>query len=324
MEVLPLEDFQTDPRGRHVALGYFDGLHRGHQRILRSARERAEREGGRSCVFTFKNHPASVLRPERAPLLLTPFPEKIPLLEAAGLDELVWREFDLPFSRMEPEAFVREVLLKRLGARSVSVGPNYRFGFQARGTPAQLTELGDEMGFEVDVVAAVDEGGRMISSTRIREHVSMGEVRQAAELLGREYGALARVTQGDRRGTQLGFPTANLACDPLKLLPADGVYAARVVLRTAEAQDSASPVPVFGVANLGVRPTFEGRRRVLEVHLLDFEGDLYGRELEMRFVERLREERRFPDVEALVAQIREDVAAARRVLGPSPPARSRA
>lgn len=307
MQVVPLERFWPTARSFCVALGYFDGIHLGHQAILRQAVACGER----SLLFTFRNHPLSVLRPEQAPQLLTPFEEKVPLVAAQGVQWLVWREFDVPFSRMTPRQFVHQVLAARLGARRVVVGPNYRFGHRAAGSPDMLVELGRECGLEVDVVPPVFLGETMVSSSRIRTLLGEGDVRCAGALLGRPYEVGGTVARGEQRGTRIGFPTANVAVDEARLLPANGVYATRVAVGERT---------VAGVANLGVRPTFAGHadRRVLEVHLLDFTDDLYDQALHVQFVDRLREERTFAGVDALVEQIRRDVEAARHVLAETP------
>ncbi|MBM3461122.1 MAG: bifunctional riboflavin kinase/FAD synthetase [Armatimonadetes bacterium] len=282
-----------------VGLGFFDGIHRGHQEILKRVVALARERGRLAAVFSFRNHPASVLRPSAAPALLTPFDEKIPLLEALGLDVLVWREFDLGFAGVEAQEFVGDVLRDRLRAAAVVVGPNYRFGKGAQGTPATMS------GLEVAVVEPLYEDGALVSSTRVREAVVAGDLVEAARLLGRPYAARGEVVRGDARGRTIGFPTANLGCPPEKLLPADGVYAMRVKVGDETVQ---------GVANLGIRPTFGERRRVLEVHLLDYLGDLYGRTLQASFIERLRAEMRFDGVDALIAQIARDVESARALL----------
>jgi riboflavin kinase / FMN adenylyltransferase len=304
VKVMTLQASMPANGGRDLALGFFDGLHLGHQALIGCAVERA-RLGGESAVFTFLEHPLEVLAPDRAPLLLSPLPEKQALLTALGVDSLILAPFTTQLAALTPAAFVDEVLVGCLQVRSVVVGPNYRFGKGAQGTPESLVELGKQHGFAVEVVRPVDLDGALISSTRVRELLTAGEVAQAGRLLGRPYSVRGVVEHGDARGRRLGFATANLAPPPRKQMPARGVYAVSV------------PLPaglVWGVANLGTRPTFDGGACLLEVHLLDFEGDLYDQKLEVRFHEYLRPERRFDGVEALLTQIRLDVEAARACL----------
>ncbi|MGE0489291.1 MAG: bifunctional riboflavin kinase/FAD synthetase [Vulcanimicrobiota bacterium] len=298
MRVHSLDEFEPGAEGTTLALGFFDGFHRGHQAIVAEAIRR-----GPATVFTFRNHPASMLDSRRCPPLLTTFPERVALLEQFGA-EVVYRDFDRAFSQVSPEAFASEVLAQLLGARRVVVGENYRFGHKAAGDAALLAKLGDELGFEVTVVTPVKDGD-WISSTRVRALVEAGELAMAGELLGRPYFLTSTVERGDQRGRQLGFPTANLPLPEEKVIPQRGVYAVTVTHRQAQ---------FGGVANLGIRPTFDGTRPLLEVHLLDFDGDLYDQDLTVDFVKRLRPEQKFPGIEALVAQIQTDVNQARAVL----------
>lgn len=288
-----------------VALGFFDGVHVGHQRLVATTIERARALGVEAALLTFKHHPMQVVRPESAPLALTTFDEKIAVLATTGLDATICCAFDAAFSQLSPEAFVNDVVVARLGAVGVVAGPNYRFGAGGRGDVPLLESLGAKAGVGVDIVAPVELDGGLVSSTRIRTCVAEGAVEEAARLLGRPYFAYGRVVHGDKRGRTIGFPTANLEVGEGKLLPADGVYAVRV--RIGDAWHD-------GVANLGVRPTFGERRRVLEAHLFGVDADLYGREAEIAFARRIREERRFDDVRALIAQIDRDVEAAREML----------
>jgi riboflavin kinase/FMN adenylyltransferase len=297
---LALEDFL--PQGETaLALGFFDGVHLGHQAVLKLALS----AGGRPWAYTFRNHPASVLAPERAPRLLTTFAERVEILEGLGLG-VVYSDFDLAFSQISPRRFAEEILAGRLGARWVAVGANYTFGHQGAGKVALLAELGRQLGFEVRTAGPVRVGGRVVSSTRIRQAVAGGRVEEARQLLGRPYQLRGEVVPGAARGARLGFPTANLRPPAEKVLPAHGVYA--VLVRY---QERLWP----GVANLGVRPTFGEDQVLLEVHLFDVEVDLYGQELEVHFIRRLRPERKFPGVEALRAQIAEDCRQARELLG---------
>ncbi|MCE7871597.1 riboflavin biosynthesis protein RibF [bacterium CPR1] len=266
-----------------VALGFFDGVHRGHQALL----SRAE------VAFTFCNHPETVLRPDCAPALLTTFAERGQIIESMGRT-VVYREFDRDFASMAPESFAREVLRGQLQAERLVMGPNYRFGHRAAGTPELLRELG----FEITLVDPVELWGRVISSTGIRQLLTRGRASEAASCMGRPYSWRQTVARGQRRGRELGTPTANLPLPEGKVVPAMGVYVMQAELEGT----------VYNaVANLGLRPTFgQATAPVLEVHLLHFEGDLYDRELTVRFLGRLREERRFDGLDSLREQIARD------------------
>lgn len=301
---IPFEDFRPPDEGTAVALGFFDGVHRGHQGILRLAWELAREGGLEPVAFTFSNHPSTVVAPDRVPGLLTTSDERMRLLESMGL-KAVWLEFLPEFSRTSPEAFLRETVRDHMGARAVSVGPNYRFGHHAKGDPALLEALGPGLGMTVRVAPALESEGALISSSRIRELVRHGRMEEAAAAMGRPYRLEGPVESGSRRGAGLGTRTANLRMPPGKVVPPTGVYAV-----WAGPAGDLRP----GVANLGTRPTFGGGELLLEVHLFDFEGDLYGRRLECFLASRLRSERQFPGAEALVAQIARDAAEALALL----------
>jgi len=290
-----------------VALGNFDGLHLGHQTILARTRERATQLGADPIAFTFWPHPVAVLAPERAPAMLTSLGCRLALLRRAGLAGAVVQRFTRAFAGLEPEQFVAEVVVGALGASAVVVGYNVTFGRDRKGTPERLAELGREHGFEVHVVPPVAVGERTVSSSVVRRTIAAGEVAEAARLLGRSHELVGRVRAGDRRGATIGFPTANVYPRG-GMLPPDGVYAVRVGIG---GEEPARPA----VANLGTNPTFGAGARRLETHLLDFDADLYGRRIRVAFEKRLRGERRFPSVDALVEQIRADAACAREVLG---------
>ena len=285
-----------------VAVGNFDGVHRGHQALVAAAVARSRATGGAAVVLTFDPHPARVLRPQEAPAALTTLAQKEELVAALGIDRLVVVEFDTRLAALSPEAFAREVLQQALGARHVVVGESFRFGRGREGDPRRLEALGASLGFAVEVVPPLLEGGRAISSSRVREALESGDVGEARTLLGRDYFVDGEVVRGDGRGRTIGVPTANLAPEE-QILPANGVYAARC--RTGAGAWHAAAV------NVGERPTFGGGRVRLEAHLLDFEGDLYGAQLRVAFHERLRGEQRFDGKDALVAQIRRDIEAVR-------------
>lgn len=287
-----------------VTVGNFDGVHRGHQRLFARVRAEADRIGAPAVVYTFDPHPQQVLRPDKAPETLTSLPKRIKLIRDCGMDVLVCEHFTREFAAQEPEDFIRQVLGEQLGARKVVIGYDFCFGRSCRGTPVYMVHEAPRHGLEAEVFPAFHWKGEIVSSTRIRNCLKGGEVRLAAELLGRYYLAQGHVVTGNKRGRVLGFPTANLA-PPDELLPRRGVYATWV--------ETASGL-VGGVANVGVAPTFGGDKLSLEVHLLDFDGDLYGQWIGVRFVDHLRDERKFGGVAELTEQIRRDAARARELL----------
>lgn len=294
-------------RSAVVALGNFDGMHLGHRAIMQRTVEIAAERNADPIAFTFHPHPIAVLAPERAPAMITSLAGRLEALREAGLAGVVVQRFTRRFAALEPEEFVRDVLLGALGASAVVVGYNVTFGRERRGTPEVLAALGREHGFGVAVVPPVAVGEHTVSSSAVRRLLDAGEVQQAAALLGRPHTLAGRVRRGDRRGATIGFPTANVFPRG-GLLPPDGVYAVRVGI-------GHEPTTRPGVANLGTNPTFGARQRRLETHLLDFDGDVYGARLRVALVQRLRAEQKFASVQALVAQIRSDALAAREVLG---------
>ena len=307
------------PRRAVLTIGNFDGIHIGHRAILRTVTERAAALDGEAVVYTFDPHPRKVLQGAQAPGLLTTTEQKLELLEAAGIDLVILEPFTPEFARTPPEVFVRESVHRRVSPREVYVGYDFHFGRDREGSMRTLTELGPRLGFAVTIVPEVTIAGRDVSSTRIRERLAAGEVEEAALLLGRPYAVRGRVVDGDRRGRLLGFPTANLAAET-EVLPGNGVYAGRVRLLDDPPPGAPAGAPARGacfgaVTNVGRRPTFKPDDPPLaEAHLLDFEGDLYGRRVDVTFQCRLREERRFPGPEALREQIGRDVEEARRRL----------
>lgn len=288
-----------------VALGNFDGVHLGHQALVRAVVEQARGQAGTAVALTFDPHPALVLAPERAPQPLMQLEQRAAALEACGIQVVAVLPFTPDVARQSAEEFVRCWLVQRLALACVAVGPDFRFGHARRGDVELLSRLGRELGFETRVVGPVTEGGQPISSTRVRQALAAGDVELAARLLGRPHELVGRVCAGDARGRLLGFPTANLE-PPRVCLPARGVYAAWCALGDRRR---------FGaLVNIGQRPTFGGAELRVEAHLLEFSGDLYGSELRLSFLRRLRGEQRFDGPEALKAQIARDAAAARAVL----------
>ncbi len=275
-----LDDVQRRPR--KVAVGEFDGVHLGHREVIR----------GSDTVLTFEPHPLQVVRPEAAPRLLTSFDAKAELIAGLGVQELVVIPFDEGFAAQTPQEFIDQVLVGALDARRVSVGENFRFGHRAAGDPGAL---GADPRFETRVVALVELDGEVVSSSHIRALVQAGEVEPAGKMLGAPFQLRGEVMKGDRRGRELGFPTANIVPDEALVCPGHGVYAAYA--------DG-----VCAAVNVGVRPTFgTGRAVLVEAYLLDRDVDLYGHVLRVEFLNRLRGERRFESVDALVEQMRRDV-----------------
>ncbi len=278
----------AEPRARHVAIGTFDGVHRGHQAVIEGA----------DTVLTFDPHPLEVIHPAALPKLIMPFGVKRDVIEGLGVRELVVIPFDHDFATLSAEEFIERVLIERLGAEQVSVGENFRFGAKAKGDPTMLAARTE---FETRVVPLVEVDGETVSSTRIRALVAAGDMEGARHCLGAPFMVEGTVVEGDQRGRELGFPTANIVPDDRLLIPGHGVFAA-----------FADGVPA--AVNVGVRPTFESGRGVLiETYLIDRNEDLYGRTLRVAFVERLRGEKRFPSVEELIVQMRIDVEDAKRV-----------
>ncbi len=288
------------PGPRAVAVGNFDGVHAGHRAVVAALAEVAAARGAAPVVYTFDPAPTAVVAPERHQPRIVDVADRARLLLEAGVEEVVVERFSAAMAAHPARWFAREVLARRLGAVAVVVGHDFRFGQGREGDADALR--GWLPGVEVLEVPAVTRGGEPVSSSRIRREVAAGAVEEAAAMLGRPHQLRGTVVPGDQRGRTLGFPTANLRLET-ELLPAHGVYAARVVVDGA--------APRSAVMNLGTRPTVDGLRVVPEVHVLDFDGDLYGREIEVALVSRLREERRFPSLDALVAQIRADADAAR-------------
>lgn len=292
-----------------VTIGAYDGVHLGHRAIIEEVRQRAAHLGASSAVVTFDRHPATVVRPESAPRLLTDLGQKLALLGDTGVDFTLVITFDEERAREPAERFVTDVLVRALAARAVVVGHDFHFGHNRRGNVQMLSSMGAEYGFDVLGLTLVAAGTEAVSSTRIRRLLAAGEVEEAARLLGRPHELGGVVSQGDGRARGWDFPTANIEVDELMCLPADGIYAGWY-----ERPDGS----VHGAAiSLGKRPTFYERadRSLLEAHLLDFDGDLYGEQARARFVRRLRGEAKFASEAALVDQIARDVAETREVLG---------
>jgi riboflavin kinase/FMN adenylyltransferase len=299
-----LNNFHEHLKNPVLTLGNFDGVHLGHQAIFRKVVARAHDLNGTSVAFTFEPHPLKVIAPERSPLLLNTLQSKMKLLEAAGIEAVICADFTRAFADQHPDDFARKVLYEAIGIREVYVGYDYAFGKGREGSIESLKRMGKTYGFEVGVIEAVEVNGTVVSSSAVRELVSSGKVADAALFLGRHYSIAGEVVQGARRGQGLGFPTANLKTEN-ELVPGLGVYAVRVFIEGKFFR---------GVASIGVRPTFDSGPVSVEVYLMDFRGDLYGKQMEVFFVKRLRSEEKFPNADALVRQIKKDVAAAHLAL----------
>jgi riboflavin kinase / FMN adenylyltransferase len=291
-----------------VTIGSFDGVHRGHQFLLKQTQRLAQVHGAQTTVITFWPPPISVLQPDRSIHVLMLPDEKAEALAQLGIDNLITVPFTSEFAHWSAERFMEE-LAARMPVHAVAEGDDFSMGYQRAGTLAWLADYGAAHGIQVERVTRQAAHDEIISSTRIRSLVAVGEMGAARYLLGRPYHVRGEVVHGDARGRKLGYPTANLALDPLKLIPANGIYA----VRAWEARD---PATVWmGAASIGVRPVFGGGARLVEVYLLDVTLDLYGSTLCVDFIERLREERTFPSVADLITQMGADVAAARCILG---------
>ncbi len=307
-------------RGSVVAIGNFDGVHRGHKALIEAARRQAGDLGTKLGIITFEPHPLQMLRPEKAPRRLTPFRTKVKVLAENGVERIFALKFDREMREKSPEAFVRHVLIDGLAVRHVVVGYDFRFGHMAKGDTALLTELGTRHGFGITKVEPVSWRGEVCSSSRIRTAVHDGDMALAADLLGHPFILEGRVVPGDQRGRELGFPTANIrppedqAPNGPALWPPAGIYAVR-----AAWDDEGRQVEADGAASLGFRPSFDDQQgKLLEVHLLDRNAELYGKRLCCRFIARLRGEEKFDDLGALKAQMAKDCDNAKALLAKVP------
>jgi riboflavin kinase/FMN adenylyltransferase len=283
-----------------VTIGVYDGVHLGHQRVLQTLRD----TGLPVVVVTFRNHPIRTIAPAAAPRLLTTTEQRLELFEEYGVDTVALLEFDDELRRLPAEDFVENIVVASLCARRVAVGRGFRFGYDQLGDIALLRRMGEELGFMVDDIEIL-EAGVPVRSTVIRALLEAGDVAAADRMLGRPFRLEGEVVPGDHRGRRIGIPTANIDPDPEVIVPGSGVYAVRVRFDGTEHD---------GVVNVGKRPTFGGTSSVVEAHVLDFSGDLYGKVIVIDFIERLRAERKFDGVEALVAAIHQDIERARGVL----------
>lgn len=290
-------------------MGNFDGVHLGHQRLINELVTRADKEGLESFVITFEPHPSKILCPKEAPPLITSLEQKRKIIESFGVKNLLLIPFTKKFSQMSYEEFINRILIEKLNAKLIVVGYNFQFGRGGKGTAEKLKSIGEQKGFETLIVPPVTVNGRIISSTLIRSMIERGEVKEAKALLGRPFSIRGKVVKGEALGRKLGFPTANVFLSPQIIKPAFGVYAV-LVSRDGKIHR--------GVANIGQKPTFKNRKGAcnvtLEVHIFDFEQQIYGEEIEVYFIERIREEKPFHDVESLAFQVKNDIMKARSIL----------
>lgn len=286
-----------------IAIGFFDGVHLGHQQIIRQTISDARQHEATALVVTFNRHPGTVVAPAKVPPLIYSLPQKLRVIQSLGADALLLIDFNKAFSEQSGEAFIRDLARDLEKIQSICVGSNFVFGHKRGGNVALLKTLGAELNFMVHGMASVSLDGKIVSSTRIRETVRTGHLDAASQMLGRGYSLAGMVLHGDQLGTRLGFPTANVDVTGLVLLP-NGVYAVHAIVQGRKHR---------AVANIGVRPTLQNPLPQLrfEVHLLDFQGDLYGQEMEVAFIEKLRDEQKFPSLDALKEQIARDIAEAR-------------
>jgi riboflavin kinase/FMN adenylyltransferase len=300
-----LEAVKKSHKGAVITIGNFDGVHLGHQKILQTVRELADELKAPRMAVTFDPHPLKALS-DREFNLLTPSDARARLLGRYGMDAVLFINFTREFARMDPEDFIKDILVDLLGAKAIIVGHNYSFGKGKQGTTDLLRRRGKKYGFQVRVVRSVLKRDKVISSSRIRTLVSNGNVERACDLLGRPYSIRGNVIQGAGRGGPiLNTPTANITT-PYEAIPKDGVYAVRVLMGTKRYD---------GVANIGNNPTFKDADRSYEVHIFDFTGDLRGKDIKLIFIQRLRDEMKFPNPETLLTQINEDIACAKDILG---------
>ena len=304
MEILRGADSRpADDRPTVVTVGMFDGVHRGHKMLFARVMEEARSLAARAAVVTFDPHPLDVLAPNKAPCLLTTLEQRLALFEEEGFDIALVLPFNKELAALTPAQFAKEALVEELHVRKILVGEDFRFGHDRAGDVETLREIGASDGFEAEAIPLLGGRDEKVSSSDIRRLVAQGEVVRAAEVLGHPFRLAGKVVEGDRRGRELGFPTANLKPHPRACLPGNGVYAGWWIWKGKR---------LAGAINVGVRPTFkEGEAPLCEIHVLDFDGDLYGETGEVEFTDRLRAEEKFASADALIEQMKKDVANAR-------------
>ncbi|MGO9021697.1 MAG: bifunctional riboflavin kinase/FAD synthetase [Syntrophobacteraceae bacterium] len=299
-----IESIQRKLKNPAITIGNFDGVHKGHQALFQRVKQWAEELNGESAVVTFHPHPLEVLFPEKTPSFITSHQQKLDLIASCGIDATIVIPFDHKLSRMSAREFVEIVLVDKIGAKAIVVGHDYRFGHSREGNIAFLKQLGEQHGFKVETVSGIKVNDTVVSSTTIRQMIASGKIKEANKLLGRFFEVSGTVIPGRKRGVGLGFPTANIRM-PAIMSPRTGVY-------VVEAEVDGKTYG--GAANLGYNPTFGDTDLSLEAHLFDFDQDIYGKPITVRFIDRLRDELRFSGPDELSAQIRKDVETAKKVL----------
>jgi riboflavin kinase/FMN adenylyltransferase len=294
------EDFSSPV----VTIGNYDGLHLGHQAIIKRVIELARKDKGQAVVLTFEPHPVKFFRPELQIPLITPYRKKMILLTQFGVDVTINLPFTKDIASMSAEEFIREIVQRRIAPRWLVVGFNFTFGKGRTGSPEELKKIGERLGFGVEIIPPFHLDGEVVSSTRIRELIARGDIKEANRMLGSDFFMFGKVIHGHARGKGLGFPTANLEISQ-DLYPNDGVYAANVIIDERR---------YAGVVNIGTNPTFGDEQLAVEVFLFDYQGDLYGKELQVALVDKLRDEQTFPSVDLLVHQIEQDIQRAKEIL----------
>jgi len=304
--IYEIENYQPGNRELYLALGNFDGVHRGHQRLIKQAVAHKNAGQGISAAFIFEPHPAQLLTPDRMPRLLGTPLRKARQLESLGLELLIYNRFTRDIASLSPEEFVKNFLVERMQVKEVFVGFNHTFGFKGQGTPETLQQLGQKYGFAVNVIEPVTVDGELVSSSAIRQALEEGKINQAARMLGYDPILDGIVVEGEHRGRQLGFPTANVGIDKSFNIPAKGVYAARAVVNGQQYN---------AVVNIGSKPTFHEAYPIsVEAYLFDFNSDIYGQAISLSFVQKIRDEKRFDSIDALVTQIKQDAQTAQAIL----------
>lgn len=303
-----LKDVERDPNSV-VTVGTFDGVHAGHRAIMDAVAKKANERDARSVIVTFDPHPRDIISPGDAGIkLLTTLQERAEILDELGIDTMVVIPFDRDFSLLSSEEFIRDIIHKKIGVSEFVIGYDHHFGRNREGTIETVERLGKELGFDSYVVSKREVGDKTVSSTAIRNAISEeGDVEQAAEFLQRPYRLNGMVVHGDKRGKEIGYPTANIKPEHNnKVIPKDGVYAVKVRINGNWYN---------GMMNIGTRPTFDGKVRTLEVNLFEFDRDIYGKEVQVRFFNRIRDEKKFDGMEALIEQLKQDEQQARELLG---------
>lgn len=296
--IFGVENYIKKDKPLYLALGNFDGVHKGHQELINKIVQKAKTNGGLAAAFIFDPHPIKVICPEKAPKLLVTSERKAKLMAELGIDILIYQNFTHDISCWTPEHFVQEILIDKLAVKEVFIGFNYSFGYKGQGSPELLVRLGEKLGFGVNITEPVEVKGQLVSSSLIRQLLKVGEIKNAIALLGNKPMLEAKIIRGENRGASIGFPTANLEVNQELMSPGSGVYAGQIMIRNASYKC---------VVNIGTKPTFhEDYPLTVEAHIIDFKEDIYGEEIELFFIDKIRDEKKFMSIEQLVEQIRQD------------------